>query len=342
MGGKKAILNVVAFTGGGHVPSARFRVRQYREPLQQFDVALNEQLLRTGAYPPAGRIARPLWGVQRLSELAVAIARSRNADVTLLQREMMSSFKTLEGFTKRPRVLDVDDAVHLQRGGNFARKIAAGCDRIIAGNAFLADYYSQWNKDVVIMPTGVDSDTYVPASANADAAEVVIGWIGTSANFIYLRQIESALARFLDAVPSAHLLVVSNASPEFAAIAPTRWTFRPWSETREISDIQSMDIGIMPLADSEWARGKCSFKMLQYMSCGLPVVVSTVGMNADVLKQGDIGIGALKDADWIDGLKMLALSPDFRQKLGQRGRTLVEQHYAVNALVPQFARHLRG
>ena len=324
------------------MPSARFRVRQYREPLRRFGLVLNEQHLRTVAYPPVGRIARPIWGVQRLIELAVAIAQARSADVTLLQREMISSFKTLEGFTKRPRVLDVDDAVHLQRGGHFTRKIAAGCDRIIAGNAYLADYYSQWNKDVVIMPTGVDSDSYIPARSNVDTGELVVGWIGTSANFIYLRQIESALASFLDAVPTAHLLVVSNASPEFSAIAPSRWTFRPWSEAREIGDIQSMDIGIMPLADSQWARGKCSFKMLQYMSCGLPVVVSPVGMNADVLKQGEIGIGAQNEAEWVDALKMLAESQTLRQQLGQSGRTLVERLYAVNALAPQFASHLRG
>lgn len=317
-------------------------MRQYIAPLLAHGVALQEYALNTGAYPPAARIARPVWGVRRLSELAWAIASTRDADATLLQREMISSFKSLEGFTKHPRIFDVDDAVHLQRGGLFARKIATACDRVIAGNAYLADYYSQWNSDVVVMPTGVDSDAYIPAERTESSANIIIGWIGTSANFVYLRQIEMALARFLDEVPGAHLRIISNASPEFLHINPTRWTFIPWTEEREISDIQSMDIGIMPLTDSDWARGKCSFKMLQYMACGLPVIVSPVGMNADVLRQGEIGVGAMTESDWIDGLTMLAHFPAQRKLLGENGRALIEQRYAVKTLVPQFVRHLQG
>lgn len=333
-------MRVAAFTGGHNVPSARFRVRQYVEPLQHFGIELDEVALKTSAYPPAGRLARPVWGMQRLAELSRAIASNRNADVTLLQREMISSFKTLESFTTSPRILDVDDAVHLQRGGGFARKIAQSCDRVIAGNSFLADYYSRWNRDVVILPTAVDSDIYVPAEKKSDQQVLVIGWIGTSANFPFLLEIEAALGQFLSATPGAHLKIISNMSPNFQQIDPTRWSFSAWSEANEVADIQSMDIGIMPLADNEWARGKCSFKMLQYMACGLPVVVSPVGMNADVLQQGDLGVAAASNNDWVDGLQMLAQSATRRAEMGQAGRQVIDRHYAVKALAPQLARHL--
>jgi glycosyltransferase involved in cell wall biosynthesis len=335
-------VKVAAFTGGLSVPSARFRVRQYVAPLRDYGISLNEVPLATGAYPPAGSVARPVWGVHRLAELGLAIARTRSADATLLQREMISSFKTLEGLTKGPRILDVDDAVHLQRGGNFARKIASVCDRVIAGNDYLAEYYAAFCRDVVIMPTGVDSATYVPTVKDPNAKQIIVGWIGTSANFPYLQQIETALAKFLAKTPNAQLKIISNIAPSFPLIDPTRWSFQHWSEAREIADIQSMDIGIMPLTDSDWARGKCSFKMLQYMSCSLPVIVSPVGMNAQVIGQGAIGLAAVSDDDWVDALDMLAQSGSFRHDMGVAGRKLVEQHYAVQTLTPQFAKHLRG
>jgi glycosyltransferase involved in cell wall biosynthesis len=333
-------VKIAAFTGGLTVPSARFRVRQYVSPLLDYGISLNEVSLATGAYPPAGRISRPLWGIRRLAELGLAIAKTRSADATLLQREMISSFKTLEGLTKGPRILDVDDAVHLQRDGNFARKIASVCDRVIAGNDYLANHYVQFCRDVVVMPTGVDSAIYVPGAKDPNAQQLIVGWIGTSANFPYLRQIESALAQFLAKTPDAHLLIISNISPAFEQIDPTRWSFRQWSEAREVSDIQSMDIGIMPLADSEWARGKCSFKMLQYMSCGLPVIVSPVGMNAQVLVQGNLGLAASSDDDWIDALDLLAQSSSIRNVMGVVGRKIVEAHFAVQTLTPQLAKHL--
>jgi glycosyltransferase involved in cell wall biosynthesis len=197
--------------------------------------------------------------------------------MVMLQREMISSHLTLERFTPSPRVLDVDDAIHLLRGGDFARKLAQISDRVIAGNSYLAEWYSAWNRDVVILPTAVDADRYVPAPA-VGRDMIVIGWIGTSANFGYLETLAPALARVVAEHPHVHIKIVSDRAPAFSALAPDRWSFVKWGEASEISDIQSMDIGIMPLADSPWARGKCSFKMLQYMACGLPVVVSPVGM----------------------------------------------------------------
>lgn len=307
--------------------------------LSGLGVTLDEMGGYSGAYPPSERWKRPLWATNRLVALARDIYSARRYDAVLLQREMLSSHFTLEGFAPQPRILDVDDAIHLLRGGNFARKLAMASDRIIVGNAFLAEWYSQHNRDVVILPTGVDATRYVP-SAPAARTNVVIGWIGTSANFPYLEALEPALARIVAAHPDVHIRIVSDRAPDFTRLGADRWTFVKWREAAEISDIQSMDIGVMPLEDSLWARGKCSFKMLQYMACGLPVVVSPVGMNAEVLAYGGLGLAASHDDDWYDALDYLVRSPQVRREMGAKGRSVIEQHYATDVLAPQLARHL--
>lgn len=332
-------MRVAAFTGGLTVPSARFRVRQFVPLMADLGVMLDEMGGYGGAYPPPETWKRPLWAAIRLAALTRAIHRARHYDAVLLQREMISSHFTFEGFTPQPRILDVDDAIHLLRGGHFARKLAMACDRVIAGNAFLAEWYRQYNKDVVILPTGVDAMRYVPA-APATRTHIVIGWIGTSANFPYLETLGPALARIVAAHPDVHIRIVSDRAPGFRQLGADRWTFVKWREASEISDIQSMDIGLMPLEDSLWARGKCSFKMLQYMACGLPVVVSPVGMNADVLAHGGLGLPANGEDDWYDALDYLVRSPQVRGEMGAKGRSVIEQHYATDVLAPQLAKHL--
>ena len=116
----------------------------------------------------------------------------------------------------------------------------------------------------------------------------------------------------------------------------------PAVDERKVADIQEMTVGIMPLDDSEWARGKCSFKMILYMSCGIPVVVSRYGMNAEVLQQGEVGFGAVQPQDWVDALESLLASPERCARMGQTGRAVAELHYSVEVLAPRLANIPRG
>jgi glycosyltransferase involved in cell wall biosynthesis len=337
-----APFHVAALTGGLRVPSARFRVRQYGAALLAEGIVVQELVSRAGAYPPARRMFRPAWAATALGDGFLRAMRSRRYDACLLQRELVSTLVTFEPLTRRPRILDVDDAIFVYRQGSAARRLAELSDRIICGNAFLAEWFGRWNRNVAVIPTAVDASAYVPRCELGTGSRLVVGWIGTWGNLKYLAAIEVALARVLDAVPDAHLLIVSDRPPRLDRLPAERVEYVPWSAQGEIAAIQGMDVGVMPLEDSVWARGKCSFKMLQYMACGLPVVVSPVGMNAEVLSMGRCGFGPVDHQQWTESLLALLASASLRSELGYEGRKIVEAKFSIPAVTPQLARCLRG
>ena len=337
------MIRIAAFTGGLSVPSARFRVRQYIPALRREGIEVEEYASAFGQYPPRVRWLRPLWALATLAERLPAVVMSHRYDAVLLQREIMSSFVTLERLTRRPRILDVDDAIFLQRGGGFARKLAELSDRVICGNNYLAEWFGRWNVNIDVIPTAVDTERYLPcAETKASDSPLVIGWIGTSGNYKYLYGIEGALAKVMRSHPGTRLKVVGDQLPVFRYLSHDQVDFVSWSEAIEVQAIQSMDIGIMPLEDSPWARGKCSFKMLQYLATGLPVVVSPVGMNAEILTLGELGIGATTEKQWIDGLIALLEDRTLRVRFGTEGRRVVESSFSIRVVAPRLARSLRG
>ena len=309
-------LNVAALTSGRNVPSARFRVRQLIPALQKNGVYMHEFIPRVSKYPPATKWLRPLWGGAALAARIPAVMATHGYDVVFLQRELVSTFLTLEFFTKRPRVLDVDDAIFLYRRGHFVERLAHQCDLIVCGN----DY---------------------PKKVTDDVRCDVIGWTGTSSNFKYLYEIESALATVLKACPDVILRVIADIKPTFRSIPERRINFIRWSPENEVKGIQSMSIGIMPLTDSAWARGKCSFKMLQYMACGVPVVVSPVGMNLQVLSLGAVGLGASNQNEWIEALVGLLVNEKQRVAMGINGRSIVEERFSIQVVAPCLGACLR-
>ncbi|MHB1331601.1 MAG: glycosyltransferase family 4 protein [Sulfuriferula sp.] len=337
------MIRVTAFTGGIAVPSARFRVRQYIPALREEGIEVKESVSRFGQYPPQVRWTRPFWALATLAERLPAVVMSHRYDAVLLQREIMSSFVTLEPLTIRPRILDVDDAIFLQRGGGFARRLAELSERVICGNNYLAEWFGRWNINVDVIPTAVDTERYLPDAETkpADSA-LIIGWIGTSGNYKFLYGIEDALAKVMRVHPNTRLKVVGDKLPEFRQLSLDQIDFVPWSEDIEVQAIQSMDIGIMPLEDSSWARGKCSFKMLQYLATGLPVVVSPVGMNAEILALGELGIGASTEKQWVDGIIALLESKTLRARLGAEGRRVAESSFSIRVVAPRLAHSLRG
>jgi glycosyltransferase involved in cell wall biosynthesis len=337
------MLRVIAYTGGHNAPSRVPRLQQYIPYLKQEDIEVTECPSRAGLYPPErGFWKRASWGLRNLGEHLSTVGQSYEYDMTLLQREMLSTFVTFEPFTKRPRVLDVDDAIWVHRGGGFARRLARTCDHIICGNRFLAESFSRWNPSVSVLPTAVDTRRFVPANGGRRGERPVIGWLGLSSGFCYFYEIEVALRDVLRNHPESVLRIISDKAPQFHLLPASQVEYVPYSREREVGHIQEMTVGIMPLDDSDASRGKCSFKMIQYMSCGIPVVVSPVGMNTEVLQKGEIGFGPPKPHDWVDALETLLSSPDLCARMGRAGREVAELLYGVEVLAPQLAKTLRA
>jgi len=336
----KPIIRIAALTGGQNTPSTRFRVRQHIEPLREQSLEVTEYIPRWGE---SCGLPSPFKMVSRLP----GVVGCRQADLVWLSRDLVQGYATFERMVKRPRILDVDDAIWLSRPfGRWAQPwIAKGMDAVIAGNDYLAEYYSRFCRTIFVVPTAIDTRRFVPRPSQEDSAEsaesFVIGWTGLSSNYRYLEMIEPALKHFLDDHAEARLMLISNRPWRPSLIPAERIGWHPWTPQQEAALLSEMTVGLMPLPDTAWTRGKCSFKMLQYMAAGLPVVVSPVGMNRQILEKGPVGLAATTRDEWYQALDTLCRNRSLRRTMGQTGRKITEQFYSVEVISRRLAEIFR-
>ena len=335
-------MRVAAYTGGVMVPSARARVRQYIGPFSRLGIDVREYPLPWGNILPRPFALRPLWMAATAVSRIAALTCSWKADVTWISRQLLPAFAPLQAMAKRPMVLDVDDAVWLNTGGHRARDLAQASDLVVCGNSFLANQFSRWNANITVIPTAVNTTWYRPHRARADDSPdrgpaLVLGWTGTSGNFPFLYAIEGALLRVLQHCTHAKVLIVADRPPRFKLLPASRVEFEPWTPRTELAALARMSVGLMPLADTDWCNGKCSYKMLCYMAAGLPVVVTAAGMNREVLALGEVGLSAASEREWIDALNALLDNANLRQRMGAAGRTVVEERFSLHRLAQQYA-----
>ena len=346
-------ISVAALTSGKNAPSARFRIRQHIEPLKKEGIHVREYVPAISKYEPAPKslhsmgavpsgFGRVLWKCIKIAATIPSVTGSRTAQIIWLERGIHPGLLTFEPVLKRPYILDVDDAIWLTPPfGRFAvKRISKNAAMVLAGNNYIADWFSTYAKDIRIVPTGVDTTRIRPSRSekeNKRKRGFRIGWIGTSSNFDSLYLIEKPLKRFLRN-NDAELWIISDLQPKFTWLPPERLKFIRWSPVAEVKILNQMDVGIMPLVSSEWSLGKCSFKMLQYMAAGLPVVVSPIGMNNDVLSVGPVGYPAVTDTDWYDALSALYFDTSLASDLGRTGRLIVETHFERSVVSKKLAR----
>jgi glycosyltransferase involved in cell wall biosynthesis len=334
-------VRVAAYTGGMMVPSARARVRQYIAPLQSLGIAVHEYPLPMGNILPRSRGLRPPWMAATALARMAALTCSWKADVTWISRQLLPAFAPLQALAKRPMILDVDDAVWLNTGGHRAQALAQASSLVVCGNSFLANQFSHWNANVVIIPTAVNTAWYQPnrlkEQTMTHSPTLVLGWTGTSGNFPFLYAIEGALKQVFEQCGHAKLLVIADRPPQFHLLPASRVEFQRWTPSAELAAFARISIGLMPLADNDWCNGKCSYKMLCYMSAGLPVVVTAAGMNREVLAMGEVGLSASSEQEWVDALTALLDNADLRQRMGDAGRMVVEERFSLHRLAQQYA-----
>lgn len=329
-------IKVAALTGRKTDPASRFRIRQYIPRLAEHGIIVQDHI-------PVFGESCGLPSPFKIASRIPALFKSRDADVIWIGRSLVQGYATFERLLKKPRVMDVDDAIWLR--GPFGKialpHIARGMDIIVAGNSYLAEYFSQFCKDIHIVPTSIDLDRYHQRTLpESEPEDFVIGWTGLACNYQYIEPIEPALAKFLENHDRARLRLVSNKPFASKFIRPEKIEFIRWTETNEASELKSMSVGIMPLTDDEWTRGKCSFKMLQYMAVGLPVVVSPVGMNKEVIKTGNAGIAATNNDQWYQALETLYNDWKLQVELGSAGRKAIENFFSVDIATEKIAQIL--
>ena len=324
------MIKVTALTGSKDDPSSRFRIRQFIKPLHELGIAVNE--------------CRPLisrYKIEPLPWLAAALRvpgliASRFSDVSWLGRELISGRFSFEHLAGRKRVFDVDDAIWLSYATDFSAEIVKRCNGVTAGNRFLAEHYQKLGAKVWLVPTSVDTDVWQPAKKRP-TNKWTIGWTGSWANLQFLYPIEEALADFLTQHRECRLLLVCDRQPLLRILPPGSWEFVKWTMQNEVRLVQEMDVGLMPLEDSEIAHGKCGFKMLSYMAVGLPVVVTPVGANAEILAHDELGFAASTPDDWYQALKCLHEDRELGARMGAAGRRVAEEHYSVKSNVVKLA-----
>lgn len=346
-------MNVAFLTlGGTGGASSRLRVYQYVPWLEQLGVrctvlpALPERL----AWRLYGRRRRWSNGAYQVAELAFRLAqlvRLDDFDVVVVQKCLLTA--GLRGFhrlTGRARVLvvDADDAVHLRPPHRLPRWLGAiedigqpaaqiaRADHVIAGSEILGAQFRTLNPRVTVVPTSIDTDRFVPDERSA-ASDPVIGWIGSPSTAGYLDAIVDPLARLGRRVRFV-FRVVGAPAPRVPGV---RVEERPWGLDREVHDVQSFDIGLMPMPDDPWARGKCGFKAVQYLAVGIPAVCSPVGAAPEIVRHGREGLLANDAEDWERSLHALLTDTKLRRRLGAAGRARAERCYSVRANAPRLA-----
>ncbi len=339
-------MKVLFLIEGWISPAPRFRVLQYLDYLAQQGVRCEVRSLHGETYPffyhwPVTGKLYKLW--KRWRRL-FQIRDADRFDAVLQQRLTLpfSAFIERRLARRNPSfVFDFDDAIFQAETGPDTRRekafreVAQRAHTVIAGSSYLAEFAGE---RCVVIPTVIDCQRYFPIPAPSPEKEVIIGWMGTRSNYPNFHAILSALEEVLLAHPGARLELVSDGRPPFQL---PRAEHAAWSAEREVSSLQRFHIGIMPLDDTAWNRGKCAFKLIQYMAVGIPVVCSPVGANREVVRDGVDGFWAAQPQEWVSALKRLIEDPSLRKAMGESGRQRCERKYSVQSQQARFLETLR-
>lgn len=293
--------------------------------------------------PVPGRIPKGLH--QRAGRMLMKFNRWRDvcdaawADVVFVNRDLAGKGLFMEKRLLRsnPRVIfDFDDAIYLGRNEAAVRWMCEHAAWVTPGNEYLAAYARRHSERVTVIPTVIDTDAYTLKAVTSTCNSLLrVGWTGSDQSISYtLFPFLPMLAHVQTLVPF-ELVIITNTRPTLP-ISNIRWRFAPWSSEGDLELAKRMDIGIMPLLDQEFQRGKCGLKLLQYMAAELPTVASPVGVNANITEQGKTGFLARTDAEWTHALTLLLNSSDLRMRMGAAGRERCVREYSIQTWLPRI------
>lgn len=351
------MLKVLFLTRYGRLgASSRYRFMQYEDVLNAHGVQCNFHPLLDDRYLrnryDGGRTGVTTFGMSALRRILLILG-ARKYDVVVLEGEALPYLPAiLESYLaliRVPFVVDFDDAIfhyydrnprlfiRLMLGGKI-RSVVRRSACVVAGNDYLADYARRAGaKHIELVPTVIDLERY-PVVPDIAKHGFNVGWIGSPGSSRYLSLVAPALNELGQDSQVRLTLVGAGSDFRVDGIATEQL---PWSEDSEVERMRQFDVGIMPVPDDPWARGKCGLKLIQYMACGLPVIASPVGVNTEIVEHGINGFLASTTQEWIDAFAALRTDRCLARRMGESGRTKVEKAYAVQVTGPQLANILK-
>ncbi len=339
-------------------PSQRFRFEQYFPMLRKAGyILIIHSFLKdyqyTQLFQPKNRLLKIRFVVVAFWNRLVLICKLAQIDFVFIHREASPIgapvFEWIISQIWRKKIIyDFDDAIwltdlhdenNLMRLLKWRQKVKTICRlsyKVSCGNHYLQDYAKQYNSQVIYNPTTLDCEHWHNPDLHKiskQAGQVVIGWTGSHSTLKYLNLIEPVLKKIEQQFPFVSFLIIADQQP---LIKLERLSFLKWNPHTEIEDLLAIDIGIMPLPNDEWAKGKCGFKALQYMALKIPAIASPVGVNPEIIDHTISGYLAATDLEWYNYLSQLIINPALRTSMGIAGRQKVIGSYSVSSNTANF------
>jgi len=340
----------------GEAPSQRFRFEQYISLLHYNNYKVRYQSffnyrLWTKIYDSKSNALDKFFGVihgflKRVKVLFICY----HFDFIFIHREATPFGPPLlewmlSGIFNKKIIYDLDDAIWLKDNSSESRlftflknrtkinQILKLSYKVSCGNNFLKSYCQQYNSNIILNPTTIDTKYHLPKNKHtSNSYKIIIGWTGTHTTLKYLDLVVPILQE-LELESDFIFMVIANQDPKPNL---NNYIFTPWNKSTEIADLQKIDVGVMPLYNNEWENGKCGFKALQFMALEIPVLVSPVGVNNIIVNHGVTGFHCAAAADWKTYLLELLSSLEKRVKMGENGRKYVIKNYSVDSNVDNF------
>jgi len=346
------ILFLVPYPSEG--PSNRYRVEQYFSYLDKCGIAYSLHPFWSSSafkvlYKKGYRIRKMYFFIMGTLRRLMDLMGSFKYDIVFIHRESYpiggAFFEKIFRFFNKRIIFDFDDAIFMKassRHNSFIERykkpakiaeIIRISDHVIAGNAHLAEFSVRRNPNTHIIPTSIDTDKYHPVFKDKADRKVVVGWMGSVTTSDFLDPMADVFKTLAGKYDNLEFKIIGG-SASFDSLPNI--TRKQWSHENEISDLGSFDIGIMPMPDNEWTRGKCAFKAILYMSMGIPTVCSPVGVNKDIIKDGKNGFLANGKTEWIDKISRLVESRDLRDEMGAAGRMTIEKGFSISVNAPKL------
>ena len=331
-------------------PSQRYRFEQYFNFLQEngYQCELSFILSESDdkAFYSTGSIFQKFFITLKSFKIRIKdVRRSNQFDIIFIQREAFMTgsvfFEKQFSKSKAKTIFDFDDSIWLldtskankiwqwMKSAKKTRKIIAVSDLIFAGNNYLADYANQFNENVKIIPTTINTNLFQRKSEYKDNQKICIGWSGSLTTIKHFENAIPFLVKIKQKYPDKVFFKVmgdqtyQNEELDIKGI--------PWSSATEVEILSSFDIGIMPLPDDQWVKGKCGLKGLSYMALEVPTIMSAVGVNPGIIDEGVNGFLANTEEEWVNKISLLIESFELRKKIGKNARKTVEKKYSTES-----------